>query len=329
MLVGPKYRVAVLGATGLVGKKVLELLLDANNVFPIKELHAVASINSKGKNILLNGSNSDICAKTLDEIDFSAIDLVFNALKSEITKEIMPGLLKSSAIVIDKSSVYRMEQWAPLVVSGVNDDLLVTRKQNLITTPNCCVIPLVHVLLPLMQLYAIRRVVLSTYQSASGAGALQMQSLYNHSKDLDTSKTSLAFNVIPKIGEIDETSGESQEEQKIVQETRKILKSKIEISVTAVRVPVLIGHSISVNVEFDKEADIEKITTSLQQFGCKVTKEIVTPKEIAGRENVYVSRLRKDQSLQGRGINLWITSDNLLRGAATNAVEIARKLCPM
>jgi aspartate-semialdehyde dehydrogenase len=321
-----QYRVAVLGATGLVGKKVLEILVDPQNPFPMREMHAVASIASRGKNIVLNEIKSDICATTLDEINFSEIDLVFNALKSDITKEVMPKLLKSSMVIIDKSSVYRMEESVPLVVARVNDDLLITQKPHLITTPNCCVIPLTHVLCPLIGLYEIRRVVLSTYQSASGAGAMQMQNLQKHSQELSSSPTNLAFNVIPQIGELDVISGDSQEEQKIVQEIRKILKSNIAISVTAVRVPVFIGHSISANIEFYQEANLEKITTALRQFGCKVEEAIITPKEVAGKDDVYVSRLRKDQSLQGKGINLWITSDNLRRGAATNAVEIAHKL---
>ncbi len=318
------YNVVVLGATGMVGKKVLELLFDPKNPFPIKTLQAVASQNSKGIPIDLKSSKEEIFATTFEELDLSNVNIVFNALKSEVTKQIMPQLLKSSAVIIDKSSLYRIDPAVPLIVSGVNDQISLLKGKKLIASPNCCVIPLVHVLSPLMNLRKIHRVVLSTYQSASGAGFAQMQNLKEES--LTQSLNDLKFNVIPKIGKIDRNSGNTDEEEKIAQETNKILKSEIAISVTAVRVPVLIGHCICANIEFSEEISIEKIMLILKQSNCIIIEETITPKEVEGQDQVYISRLRKDSSLDGKGVNLWITSDNIRRGAATNAVEIARKL---
>jgi aspartate-semialdehyde dehydrogenase len=319
-----KYNVAVLGATGMVGKKLIELLLDTKRPFPVHTLQAIASQNSKGLQIKVNDTRKEFFATTFEDLDLSNIHVVFNALRSEITMQVMPQLLKSSAIVIDKSSLYRMQPWVPLIASGINDEISLLKGKKLIASPNCCVIPLVHVLSPLMGIYEIRRVTLATYQSASGAGFDQMQSLQNNS--IEKSLSDLKFNVIPRIGVINKSTGSTDEEEKIIQETKKILNSDVAISVTSVRVPVLIGHCICANIEFKEEVSMEQIRLTLKQSEYVIEQEVITPKEVEGQDKVYVSRLRMDQSLKGRGVSLWITSDNLRRGAATNAVEIAHKL---
>jgi aspartate-semialdehyde dehydrogenase len=319
-----RYNIAVLGATGMVGKKVMELIFDSERPFPVKTLQAVASQNSKGTQIKVNGTREEFFATTFEDLDLANIHVVFNALKSEITRQVMPQLLKSPAVIIDKSSLYRMEPWVPLIASGINDEISMLKGKKLIASPNCCVIPLVHVLGPLMDIYDIRRVTLATYQSSSGAGFAQMQSLQNNS--IEKSLSDLQFNVIPRIGSIDKNTGSTEEEEKIIQETKKILNSDIAISVTSARVPVLIGHCICANIEFKEEVSMEKIRLALKKSEYVIEQEVITPKEVEGQDKVYVSRLRMDQSLKGMGISLWITSDNLRRGAATNAVEIAHKL---
>jgi aspartate-semialdehyde dehydrogenase len=313
------YNVAVLGATGIVGRTAIAMLLNESPKLPIKSLHAIASQRSKG--IQLFTGQKSLYAKTFEDLDLSEIDIVFNALKGDVTKTLMPELLKSSAFIIDKSSVYRNDTLTPLVVSGVNDDMITLKNQQLIATPNCCVIPLVHVLFPLMNIYSIHKITLSTYQSVSGAGFAAMAALENGED------TPLAFNVIPNIGETNKQTGATDEEEKIVNETNKILNIDLPIAVTCVRVPVMVGHCICANIEFKSDISLKRIFLELEKFGCIISDKGITPKEVAGKDYVYVSRIRKN--LGDGSLSLWITSDNLRRGAATNAIEIAYKLASL
>ncbi len=331
-----KLNIAVVGATGNVGLKILSVLKERN--FPINEVHALASRNSLGKKVSF-GEDDVITVKVLEDFDFKNIDIVFSCVDSEIIKTYAEKATKAGAVIIDKSSLFRLEADVPLIVPEVNMHLISdVPKGRIISSPNCCVTPLVTALSPLHNAAKIKRIIVSTYQSVSGAGKEYMDELYNQTKStflaskLRESKfeRQIAFNIIPKIDEFN-SDGDTLEEEKLCNETRKILGENIRISATCVRVPVFIGHALSVNVEFENEMSAVEAEEILAESEGIVLLErdssmqYITPAECAGEDGVYVSRVRDDKSIPN-SLNLWIVCDNLRKGAATNAVQIAEAM---
>lgn len=325
--------VAVVGATGNVGRKIISILAERD--FPINNIYALASDSSKGKKISF-GEETILTIEPLNGFDFSKTNLVFSAVSSDVTNSYIKKAIDAGNIIIDKSSLYRMDPDVELIVPEVNEHLIASiPTKKIIASPNCCVIPLVTALSPLHNASKIKRIIVSTYQSVSGAGKEYMDELYNQTKSSfmpDKSgpnkfEKQIAFNLIPKIDKFYD-NGYTGEETKIAEETKKILGQNIGVSVTSVRVPVFIGHSLSVNVEFEKDLSPQEAEEILSEsegialISMESDTKYVTPVEIAGEDLVYVSRIRKDYS-QPNSLNLWIVADNLRKGAATNAVQIA------
>ena len=322
--------VAIVGATGNVGRKIIEVLEKKN--FSIDKLFLVASSKSAGTKLKFN--NKDFNVESLEGFDFSKVDITFFSAGGKISEKYVPIAAKHS-VVIDNSSFFRMDPDVPLIVPQVNSDELKNMKKNIISNPNCSTAQLVIILKPLHDLFKIKRVVISTYQSTSGAGKAPMDELLEQTKLLMDNKKiisknftkQIAFNAIPHI-DIFSDDGYTKEEIKMINETKKILDSKIELTATCVRIPVLVSHAESINIEFEKPFTLEKITEILNNSeGCKVYDQrkdggYITPAEAEGKNETFISRIRKDNS-KINTINLWCVSDNLLRGAALNAVEIA------
>jgi len=326
--------IAIVGATGNVGRKLLEVL--EKKQFPIDELFLIASSKSVGKKLNFNGKEYSI--HDLESFDFSTVKIAFFSAGSVIAEKWAP-IAAQKTIVIDNSRFFRMDPEVPLIVPEVNaKDLKNYKKKNIIANANCSVIPLVLALKPLHDLYAVKRIVASTYQSVSGAGKAPMDELLSQTKDFFEQKElnskyftkQIAFNAIPHIDSF-LNDGYTKEEQKVHDEVKKILDNKIKITCTSVRIPVLVSHAVSVNVEFNKKYQLDKIRTVLNTSpGCKVVDEhkdggYVTPVEAENKFETFVSRIREDKS-QPNSVNLWIVCDNLLKGAALNAVEIAEEL---
>ena len=322
--------ISIVGATGNVGRKILEVLEKKN--FSFENLYLLASKKSFGKKILFK--NKEYSVKNLDEFDFSKCDISFFSAGSKVAEKFADKAAKHS-IVIDNSSYFRMDPDVPLIVPQVNSKDLTKIKKNIIANANCSTIQMVLPLKPLHDNFVIKRIVVSTYQSVSGAGKDPMDELINQTKLVLDNKQiksknftkQIAFNAIPHIDTFSE-NGYTKEEIKMIKETKKILDEKINVTATCVRIPVLISHAESVNVEFEKEFSLENIKSLLDQAdGCKVIDEqkdggYITQVEAAGKNETFISRIRED-STNKNAINLWIVSDNLLRGAALNAVEIA------
>ena len=326
--------IAIVGATGNVGRKLIEVL--EKKQFPIDELFLIASSKSVGKKINFKGKEHSI--HDLESFDFSSVKIAFFSAGSAVADKWAP-IAAQKTIVIDNSKFFRMDPDVPLIVPEVNSkDLKNYKKKNIIANANCSVIPLVVALKPLHDLYEIKRIVASTYQSVSGAGKAPMDELLSQTKDFFEGKElnsklftkQIAFNAIPHIDSFLE-DGYTREEQKMHDEVKKILDSKIKITSTSVRIPVLVSHAVSVNVEFNKKYKLDEIRTVLNSSpGCKVLDEhkdggYITPVEAENKFETFISRIREDKS-QSNSINLWIVSDNLLKGAALNAVEIAETL---
>jgi|TARA_B100001093_G_scaffold246456_1_gene235947 aspartate-semialdehyde dehydrogenase len=324
--------IAIIGATGNVGRKTIEIL--EKSKLSINNLYLVASKNSAGKKISFK--SKDILVEELENYDFSKAEITFFAAGSSIAKEWIP-LVSKKTIVIDNSSYFRMKNDVPLVVPEVNSKDLNSHK-NIIANPNCSTIQMVLALKPLHDKYKIRRVVVSTYQAVSGAGKSAMDELVTQTKDYLNNKKiipknytkQIAFNVIPHI-DIFGDDGYTKEELKMTNETKKILDKDISVTATCVRVPVKTSHSESINIEFENTYDLSNIKKLLNNApGCKVVDEqkdggYVTPTESEGKHTTFVSRIRKDNS-NSKAINLWVVSDNLLKGAALNSVQIAEAL---
>ena len=325
---------AIVGATGNVGRKLLEVIEKIN--FKFSELYLIASDKSIGKKITFKGKTYSIVG--LSDFDFSKVKITFFSAGSAIAEKWAPIAAKKT-IVIDNSKHFRMDKDIPLVVPEVNADSLKNYKnKNIIANANCSTIQLVLALKPLHDQFKIKRVIVSTYQSVSGAGNAHMNELEEQSKKvLDKQKVNsknftkqIAFNVIPHIDTFMEDRY-TKEEWKMTVETKKILDPSISLSATCVRVPVFVGHSESVNVEFNSEVNAKKIRECLEKApGCKVVDETkdggyITPVESSGDFVTYISRIRDDQT-QKNSINMWVVSDNLLKGAALNAVQIANVL---
>jgi len=322
--------IAIVGATGNVGRKIVEILENKN--FNTNNLYLLASSKSTGSKIKFR--NKDIEVLNLENFDFSKANITFFSAGGKISEKYAPIAAKHS-VIIDNSSYFRMDPEVPLIVPQVNSKDLDIMKKNIIANPNCSTAQLVIVLNKLHDKFKIKRLVISTYQSTSGAGKKPMDELIKQTKnildnkkiDIENFTKQIAFNAIPHIDQFS-TDGYTKEEVKMIQETNKILNSNIKITATCVRIPVLISHAESVNIEFENEVSIDKIKDILNQSpGCKVVDDrndggYITPIEAEGKNETFISRIRKDNS-QKNAINMWIVSDNLLRGAALNAVEIA------
>jgi aspartate-semialdehyde dehydrogenase len=326
--------IAIVGATGNVGRKLIEVL--EKKKFPITELFLVASSKSEGKKISFSGKEYIVI--DLEKFDFSKVKVAFFAAGSAIAEK-WAHIAAEKTIVIDNSKFFRKDPDIPLVVPEVNSkELIHVKNKNIIANANCSVIPLVVALKPLHDLYNVKRIVVSTYQSVSGAGKDPMDELLSQTQDFFQNKKleskyftkQIAFNAIPHIDSFLE-DGYTKEEQKTNDEVKKILDNKIKITSTCVRIPVLVSHSLSVNVEFSKKYNMDEIKNVLSTSpGCKLVDErkdggYITPVEAENKFETFISRIREDKS-QPNSINLWIVSDNLLKGAALNAVEIAESL---
>ena len=325
--------IAIVGATGNVGRKMLEVL--EQKKFPIGELYLVASSRSAGKKISFNGK--DYKVSNLETYDFSKAEITFFVAGGKISEQYAKKASKYT-IVIDNSSFFRMDPEVPLIVPQVNPEAIKNLNKNIIANPNCSTAQLVIALKPLHDLFTIKRIVVSTYQSVSGAGKASMDELIEQTKSFLNNEEiksknftkQIAFNAIPHI-DIFADDGYTKEELKMVNETKKILDKKIELTATCVRIPVLVSHAEAVNIEFEKSFSLEKIRSLLNSAaGCEVYDKrenggYVTPLEAEGKNETYISRIREDKTKKNT-INLWIVSDNLLRGAALNAVEIAELL---
>ena len=323
---------AIIGATGNVGRKTIEVL--ERSSIKIDDLFLVASEKSVGKKMFFK--KKEIIVEQLDGYDFTKAEITIFAAGSEIAKKWVPKASKET-IVIDNSSFFRMQDDVPLVVPEVNPESL-NKHNNIISNPNCSTIQMVLALKPLHDEYKIKRVVVSTYQAVSGAGKSSVDELFQQTKDYLNEKKiisknftkQIAFNLIPHIDEFS-NDGYTKEELKMINETKKILDDDIDLTATCVRVPVKTGHSESVNIEFDNLFDFANIKKILKNSpGCKVLDEqkdggYITPLEVENNYTTFISRIRKDNS-NVKGINLWVVSDNLLKGAALNTVQIAECL---
>ncbi|MCQ0093902.1 aspartate-semialdehyde dehydrogenase [Roseovarius sp. M141] len=330
------YRVAVVGATGNVGREMLNIL--AERQFPADEVVALASRKSLGSEV--SYGDKTLKTKDLDTFDFAGWDIALFAIGSDATKIYAPKAAKAGCIVIDNSSLYRYDADVPLVVPEVNPEAVeMVHKKNIIANPNCSTAQMVVALKPLHDRAGIKRVVVSTYQSVSGAGKEgidelwdQTKSIYNPTDDKPAKKFTkqIAFNVIPHI-DVFMDSGDTKEEWKMVAETKKIMDPSIKVTATCVRVPVFVGHSEAINIEFEEFLDEDEARDILREApGIMVIDKrqdggYVTPIECVGDFATFISRIRQDSTIEN-GLNLWCVSDNLRKGAALNAVQIAETL---
>ncbi len=333
------YKVAVVGATGNVGREMLNIL--AEREFPVDEIHAIASRRSLG--VEVSFGDRILKCQDLEQFDFSKVDFCLMSAGSSVSKEWAPRIGRAGAIVIDNSSCWRYEPDIPLVVPEVNAHVLEdwakdADRRNIIANPNCSTAQLVVVLKPLHDRYRIRRIVVSTYQSVSGAGKAAMDELWNQTKgiymnDMPEPRNftkQIAFNVIPHI-DVFLDDGYTKEEWKLNAETKKILDPDIRVTATAVRVPVFVGHGEAVNIEFEKPVDENEAREILREApGVLVVDKrepggYVTPVECVGDFATFVSRIRQDSTVDS-GLDLWVVSDNLRKGAALNTVQIAESL---
>ena len=329
------YRVAIVGATGNVGREMLNILEELE--FPVEEMHALASRKSRGVEVAWG--DRTIKCQDIETFDFSGVDLVLMSAGGDVSRQWSEKIGKAGPIVIDNSSAFRKDPDVPLIVPEVNPDAVkLARKKNIIANPNCSTAQLVVALKPLHDAAKARRVVVSTYQSVSGAGKEGMDELWNQTKaiyglgDATPKKfpKRIAFNVIPYIGSFRD-DGYTDEEAKMWDETHKILDPSIKLTVTCVRVPVFVGHSEAVTVEFDRPIGPDEARAILREApGVMVIDKhehdgYITPVDAAGEHAVYVSRIRKDPTVEN-GLSFWVVSDNLRKGAALNAVQIAQLL---
>ncbi|OHD08585.1 aspartate-semialdehyde dehydrogenase [Sphingopyxis sp. RIFCSPHIGHO2_12_FULL_65_19] len=331
------YRIVVAGATGNVGREVLAIL--AEREFPIDELAAVASSRSQGTDVEIGDSGRTVKCQNIDNFDWAGWDMAIFAIGSDATAIHAPKAAAAGCVVIDNSSLYRMDPDVPLIVPEVNPDAIDGyTKRNIIANPNCSTAQMVVALKPLHDAAKIKRVVVSTYQSVSGAGKSGMDELWNQTrqifvgdeKDVQKFTKQIAFNVIPHIDKFLD-DGSTKEEWKMVVETKKILDPKIKVTATCVRVPVFVGHSEAINIEMEEELSAEDAQRILREAPGVVLHDkredggYITPVECVGDFATFVSRVREDSTVEN-GLNLWCVSDNLRKGAALNAVQIAELL---
>ena len=329
-----KYNVAIIGATGNVGREILNIL--DQREFPIKNITALASSKSEGQ-IVSYGNDKEINIKNLETFDFKNIDIVLSSAGSSISEKYTPKATKAGAIVIDNTSFFRMKDDIPLIIPEVNpDDLVGVKKKRIIANPNCSTIQMAVAIKPIHDLFKIKKIIVSTYQSTSGAGKIAMDELFYQTLDVYKNKPltpsfftkRIAFNLIPQIDDFLE-NGETKEEMKMIEETQKILGSKIEIFATCVRVPVFVGHAESIYLETEKSVDLKKLTAKIKKISGislidkKIDGGYITPDEVAGEDDVFISRMRKSGN---KNLGLWVVADNLRKGAALNSVQIAELL---
>ena len=331
------YRVVVVGATGNVGREILNILVERE--FPFDEIAAVASSRSTGTKIDLGDSGKELKVQNIEHFDFAGWDMALFAAGSEVSRAHAPRAAAAGCTVIDKSSLYRMDPDVPLIVPEVNPEAIDGySKRNIIANPNCSTAQMVVALKPLHDAATIKRVVVATYQSVSGAGKSGMDELFEQSRNIFVGDSNspvkftkqIAFNVIPHIDEFLD-DGSTKEEWKMVVETKKILGPKIKVSATCVRVPVFVGHSEAINIEFEDEISAAQAQRILRESpGIMLVDKredggYVTPVECVGEYATFVSRVREDPTVDN-GLSIWVVSDNLRKGAALNAVQIAELL---
>ena len=329
------YRVAVVGATGNVGREMLNILEE--RMFPADEVTAVASRRSLGTEVTFG--DRTLKTKALDEFDFTGYDIALFSAGGDIAREYAPKAAAQGCVVIDNSSAFRMDPDVPLVVPEVNSDALAGfAKRNIIANPNCSTAQLVVALKPIHDRARIRRVVVSTYQSTSGAGREGMDELFSQTKGIFVNQPAeprkftkqIAFNVIPHI-DVFLDGGDTKEEWKMMVETKKILDPKIRLTATCVRVPTFVGHAEAVNLELEEPLSADEARDLLREApGCMVIdnpaeERYITPVECVGDYATFISRIREDPTIDN-GLNLWVVSDNLRKGAALNTVQIAETL---
>ena len=329
------FKVAVVGATGNVGREMLNILDERG--FPASEVVALASRRSQGTEVSFGDRTLKV--KALDTYDFSDTDICVMSAGGNVSKEWSPKIGKQGCVVIDNSSAFRYDPDVPLIVPEVNPDAIeLFSRKNIIANPNCSTAQLVVALKPLHDVATIRRVVVATYQSVSGAGKEGMDELFTQTRavfvadQVEVKKFTkrIAFNVIPHI-DVFLDDGSTKEEWKMVAETKKMLDPKIKLTATCVRVPVFIGHSEAVNIEFEKPITADEAREILREApGCQVLDKrenggYITPLESAGEDATFISRIREDSTIDN-GLSMWVVSDNLRKGAALNAVQIAELL---
>lgn len=328
-------KVAVLGATGAVGKEMLTIL--AERLFPADEIHALATRKSMG--VEVSYGDRDLKVKDVATFDFSTVDLVLMSAGADVALDMAPKITAAGAIVIDNSSAFRMDPDVPLVVPEVNPDALEgVRNKRIVANPNCSTIQMVVALKPLHDLADISRISVSTYQSVSGAGNAAMDELWRQTRGIFVNDgvekheftKQIAFNVIPRIGDLVK-GGATTEEQKMVDETHKMLDPDIRVIASCVRVPVFVGHGMNLHVEFNKPVsakdarDLLRESPGLMLVDNREDDGFVTPVECVGEFAVFVSRVREDPTVE-HGLAMWVVCDNLRKGAALNAVQIAEAL---
>ena len=327
--------VAVVGATGAVGEAMIEIL--ESREFPVDTLYPLASNRSAGKSVKFCGKHHTV--QDLSTFDFSQTPIGLFSAGGDISAEYAPIAASAGCVVIDNTSHFRRDKDIPLVIPEVNPEAIADyRSRGIIANPNCSTIGMLVALKPLCDAVGIERINVATYQAVSGTGKAAIEELAGQTARLLNGKApepevypkQIAFNAIPHI-DIFSDDGYTKEELKMTNETKKILDSKIDLTATCVRLPISVSHSESVNLQFEKPFSLEKIKEALNNFeGCKVVDERVdggysTPLEAEGKDETFISRIREDKTIEN-GLNLWIVSDNLLRGAALNAVEIAETL---
>ncbi len=332
------FKVAVVGATGNVGREILNIMDERD--FPADEVFAVASERSVGKEISF-GEREVLKVQNLATFDFASVDIALSSPGASVSAEYSPKAAEAGAVVVDNTSHFRMEPDVPLVVPEVNPDAIAGyKKRGIIANPNCSTIQMVVALKPLHDLARIKRVVVSTYQSTSGAGKSAMDELFNQTRGVYMNEPfhkfqekftkQIAFNAIPHIDKFMD-DGATKEEWKMTAETRKILDPDIDVIATCVRIPVFIGHGEAVHVEFEKPITEDAAREALRSFpgvslvDHRADEGYVTPVECAGEDPTYVSRLRKDPTVEN-GLAFWCVADNLRKGAALNTVQIAEEL---
>ena len=329
------YKIAIVGATGNVGRELLEILSERQ--FPADEVFAIASRRSLGTEVSFG--DKTLKCKDLEQFDFSQCDIALMSAGGELSKEWAPRIAAQGCVVIDNSSAWRTDPDVPLIVPEVNAEAIAGfTKKNIIVNPNCSTAQLVVALKPLHDAATIKRAVVATYQSVSGAGKEAMEELWTQTKGIfvtdpptpEKFTKQIAFNVIPHIDEFME-DGTTKEEWKMVAETKKILDPKIKLTATCARVPVFVGHSEAVNLEFEKPITADEAREILREApGCMVVDKredggYVTPVECVGDFATFISRIREDSTVDN-GLNIWVVSDNLRKGAALNTVQIAELL---
>lgn len=330
------YNVAIVGATGNVGREMLNTLHERN--FPVDDIHALASSRSAGA--IVSFGDRELKVAALENFNFKGIDLVLSSPGAAVSSVFAPKAADEGAVVIDNTSYFRMDPDVPLVVPEVNpQDLAMYERKGIVANPNCSTIQMVMALKPLHNIAKIRRVVVSTYQSVSGAGKSAMDELFgqtrgvfmNHPLQPEEFQKQIAFNVIPQIDVFRDEDRTTKEEWKMRVETQKILASEIKVAATCVRVPVFIGHALSVNVEFESPLSLDAAKDAWRKakgvalIDLESELEYVTPVEVQGEDDVFISRARIDDTVQN-GLSFWCVADNLRKGAALNSVQIAEEL---